>query len=272
VQTSRLTPPQSNSRIDDFTSKSRDTIILGLVYLLTIGVAEYIYHSFSPVYAVIIHFLLLLTIIIQGARTRDQYRRQFWLALGIVPIIRIVSIAMPVMLQFSQFIWYIIIAVPIFACVLYLIQFFNYSLSDVGLTWNYPIFQVLVGISGVGLAIIDYYILKPESLIFSLSIEIIVFPAIVLMIFTGFLDELVFRGVVQKASAAVISSGWILVAAIYSATQISYGSILHCLFSFLVALYFGWIVKRTGSIMGVSLCHGIINCGVYLILPHIFNQ
>jgi uncharacterized protein len=272
VQISKLTPPQPNSTVPDHASKSRDTILPGLVFLLTIGIAEYVYSRAFPVYAVIIHILLLFTLIVWGARTRDQSRRQFWLVLGIVPIIRIVSIAMPVMLQFSQFIWYIIIAIPIFVCVVYLIQFFNYSLSDVGLTWNYPVFQVLVGISGIGLAIIDYSILKPESLINSLSIQIIIFPAVVLMIFTAFLDELVFRGVVQKASAGVVSTGWVLIAGIYAATQISYGSILHCLFSFLVALYFGWIVKRTGSIAGVTLCHGLINCGVYLILPHIFNQ
>lgn len=41
-------------------------------------------------------------------------------------------------------------------------------------------------------------------------------------------------------------------------------------FVFVVALFFGWVVQRTGSILGVALAHGITNIVLYLIAPFIF--
>jgi uncharacterized protein len=257
---------QSRSEI---AMSSKNLLYLGLFYFLVFGAAEYFCSKDTHVLGIIIYLLALFGLIINGTLTGNKDQRVFWLALGIVPIVRIISIAMPVMLQFSQFMWYIIIAVPIFVCVVSMTGYFKYGLADVGLTWNYPLVQILVGISGAGLAIIDYLILKPEPLINSLTLEIIIFPAIVLIIFTGFIDELVFRGVIQRAAKDIVPSGWILVSAIYAVTQISYGSVFHCILSFLISLYFGWVVKKTGSIAGVSICHGLINCGVFLIFPHL---
>jgi membrane protease YdiL (CAAX protease family) len=38
-------------------------------------------------------------------------------------------------------------------------------------------------------------------------------------------------------------------------------------FVFLVALFFGWAVARTGSLLGVTLSHGIANVVLYVIVP-----
>lgn len=38
-------------------------------------------------------------------------------------------------------------------------------------------------------------------------------------------------------------------------------------FVFVVALFFGWVVKKTGSLFGVTLAHGITNIVLYLIIP-----
>jgi uncharacterized protein len=210
--------------------------------------------------------LLLIGLITHGALAGNESQREFSLSLGIVPLIRIISISLPIMLQISQFIWYIIISIPILSGIFFVARFLKYSPEDVGLNGHDLDVQILVGISGIGLAAIDYFILQPQPFISTSSIQTLIFPVFILLIFTGFMEELAFRGVMQRASRAFDPFGWILVAAIYAATQIGYGSILHCAFSFGTALFFGWIVKCTRSIIGVSLCHGVINIGLYIAL------
>jgi membrane protease YdiL (CAAX protease family) len=74
----------------------------------------------------------------------------------------------------------------------------------------------------------------------------------------------------QKASGVLGEYGWVYIAITYAALQIGQRSFLHCLLALAAGLAFGWTVKKTGSITGVSLAHGLINIGLYLVLPYIF--
>jgi len=38
---------------------------------------------------------------------------------------------------------------------------------------------------------------------------------------------------------------------------------------FAIALLYGWVVRRTGSIIGVSVSHGITNITLFLLIPFI---
>ena len=42
-------------------------------------------------------------------------------------------------------------------------------------------------------------------------------------------------------------------------------------FVFAVALFFGWMVKRTGSLFGVSVSHGITNFVLYVVIPSLLG-
>ena len=42
-------------------------------------------------------------------------------------------------------------------------------------------------------------------------------------------------------------------------------------FVFIVALFFGWVVKKTGSLLGVTLSHGITNIVLYLVASALVN-
>jgi membrane protease YdiL (CAAX protease family) len=44
-------------------------------------------------------------------------------------------------------------------------------------------------------------------------------------------------------------------------------SILDLLFVFSIGLFFGFVVLKTGSIMGVSISHGITNVVLFLVAP-----
>jgi membrane protease YdiL (CAAX protease family) len=118
---------------------------------------------------------------------------------------------------------------------------------------------------------VEYLILRPEPLILALRWQEVIVPALILLVATGFVEELAFRGVMQRSAQALGSWGWIYIAVVFSVLQIGHLSALHWLFVLAVALLFGWIVKRTGSILGVSLSHGLINVCLFLIFPFVIS-
>jgi membrane protease YdiL (CAAX protease family) len=245
-----------------------DLVLLCLTYLVAFAGAEFVTYYVSPFSGIILHFTILLGLIIHSTLAHDEKRRGLWLALGLVPLIRISGLVIPVP-EILEIYWYIIIAIPVFVGVLMIMRNLNYSLDDIGINDKQIPVQVIVAAFGIGLGIIDYFIIKPAALISELNVQLVILPALILLIATGFVEELVFRGVIQRAAHVLGSWGWVYVTLVYTILQIGGGSVTQVAFVFLVSLFFGWIVKKTGSIIGVSISHGLLNIGLYLVFPHL---
>ena len=41
-------------------------------------------------------------------------------------------------------------------------------------------------------------------------------------------------------------------------------------FTFVISLYFSWVVRKTGSLLGVALSHGIINIMLFIVAQFYF--
>ena len=88
---------------------------------------------------------------------------------------------------------------------------------------------------------------------------------------TGFVEEFIFRGVLQRTAMEVFGRwGIIYVSLLFAVMHIGFLSLIDVTFVFAVALFFGWVVKKTGSLFGVTLAHGITNIILYLIAPFLF--
>jgi len=242
--------------------------ILAAIFLVAFGVTEFIIYHISAAYGLALYFIILFAIIIYSTIDTDKYLRQLWMAIGLVPLIRIVSLVEPV-IQVSTIYWYIIIALPVLLCIYTIARNLHYSIDDIGLNTRLPLVQFIIAVTGIGLGAIDYFILKPQPLVEGPFAQLI-FPAAVLLVFNGLVEELAFRGVMQRAANVLGSLGWILIAAIYAILQVGFGSILHIIFILAVGIYFGFVVKKTNSIFGVSLAHGLMSIIVYLVMPKIF--
>jgi LysM repeat protein len=142
------------------------------------------------------------------------------------------------------------------------------SRRDLGLTPGFIPTQLLIGCTGFALGIGEYFILRPDPLIDSLSWRAVWVPALILLIGTGFTEEFVFRGVMQSASRDALGKVAILyVTVLFAVLHVGYKSAVDVAFVFGVGLFFAWVVMRTGSIMGATLSHGITNIALYLVVP-----
>jgi membrane protease YdiL (CAAX protease family) len=237
--------------------------------IVLFSVAELTISNFSSQLGVGIYFTALICLIIYSVKDSSEKLHSLWLALGLVPLIRILSLVMP-QPEISEIFWYLIIAIPVFAGVFMVMRNLHLDFESVGLNGRKSFFQIGIAITGIGLGLIDYFILRPESLNHELTFQQTIFPAIVLLVSTGLIEELAFRGVMQKAASGLKTWGWVYVALVNSVLQIGQGSFVQVIFIFLVALFFGWAVKKTGSIIGVIFAHGFLNIGLFLVFPHIF--
>jgi hypothetical protein len=62
-------------------------------------------------------------------------------------------------------------------------------------------------------------------------------------------------------------AGVIGVTAVYALLHIGWLSMLDVIFVFAIGLFFGFLTLKTGSIIGVSLSHGITNVLLFLAMP-----
>lgn len=254
------------SEIQDSTPRNQNWF-LTINYLAIIGIAEFILYFVSVPAGVALQFVILIALILHSALDRYKMRQDLWLALGLVPLIRIVSIAISPK-EVSSIIWYILIGVPVFIVSYSMTRYLKYSLNEIGLNSRYPIWQIFIGMTGISLGMIDYLILKPAPLVERDLVKLI-FSGLVLLICSGFIEELAFRGIIQRAASVLGSWGWVTVAPLYALMQIGHGSFMHIMFTLGVSLFFGFVVLRTRSIFGVSMAHGILNIMLFLVMPNI---
>jgi membrane protease YdiL (CAAX protease family) len=252
----------------DKTSGQATPAVLSLPYLMVVPLGEVATFYVDATTGILVSLAILLGLLAKSAISRDERWSGLWLALGLVPITRIASLAIhPAGL--SDIYRYVLVSIPILAGAIAVLKTLGYGWREAGIRTSEPVVQGLMILVGSGLGLLDFFILRPGGLNSSLSFQSTLVPAIVMMVSTGFVEELVFRGVIQRAAGAISSRGWVYVAVVYAALQIGRGSLLHVGMALAMSLYFGWIVRRTGSIVGVSLAHGMFNVALYLIAPHI---
>ncbi len=247
-------------------------IISALAYLVGITAAETVTVYVSPAWGVAIHVAVFLAIITHSALSAQAtVRQRFLLSLALAPLVRIVSLAIPLG-QLPQVWWYPIIYAPLLAAALITMRITGISRRTVGLTPGRIWVQLGIAASGLVFGVLEYLILRPNPMISHLSWQTVLFPAFVLVVTTGFVEELTFRGVMQQA--AWPRFGWWgigYVSIVFAVLHMGFFSWLDVAFVFAIAMTFGWIVKRTGSLMGVTLAHGITNAILYLIAPFLLG-
>jgi len=250
------------------------TIRFALLYLGAIAAAEIVTVLGNPIGGVALHIFLLLLLVLHSSLAGQDPSHKLYLALSLAPLIRILSLSMP-LADIPRIYWYVIIAVPLMVGAFLVVRRLGFSLREVGFTRRgipLQLVELLAGASaGFLFGLAGYYVLRiPEPLVSSLDVNQMLLLAIILVI-AGFAEEVTFRGVMQRcAMEALGRRGWIYVAFLFAILQIGYLSAFHLLFAVAIGLFLGWLVLRTGSIVGVILAHGIINITFYLIAPFWF--
>jgi len=242
-----------------------------IIYLLAITAAEAVTVLVQPVWGIVCHAIVLVAVVVHSALASDYRNRHLVLSLALVPLVRIISLGMP-LVNIPQIWWYPIIYTPLLAAAIVVVRILGHRAREVGLSFSsFPV-QLVVGLSGLLFGVIEYLILAPEPMITELTWREVWLPALIFLFCTGFVEEFIFRGVLQRTATEAFGNwrGIIYVSLLFAVLHMGFLSLIDVVFVFVVALFFGWVVKKTGSLSGVTLAHGITNILLYLVVPFFF--
>ncbi len=247
------------------------TTIVVSAYIVAIGVSEIILAINGVIPGILFHAILVLALLSHYViREQAPYRRALP-ALALVPLMRILSLTMPIR-EVPQIYWYAMVGVPLLLAVTLTARLLDLSRNSLGLrlpSWR-P--QMAITSSGLPLSLAAFILLRPEPLIAGLDWRDVAIGSLILMIFTGFTEEIIFRGILQQVANEILGPAGVLCSSILFATMyIGSLSLSYMLFIGLVGLFFGWCVNRTGSIWGVVLAHSILNIGMILVWPFLWR-
>jgi membrane protease YdiL (CAAX protease family) len=236
-----------------------------------LAVAEVITTFGDPRYGVGLHIGLLTTFLLLSAASRQARRRAFFLALAVAPLIRIVSTGMP-LLTFPEICWYLLTSIPLFMAAFLIARALHLQPGMIGLRlpgWRHAPLELVTWMSGVGLGYVEWRILGSAPLVDGQNVIGLVGASAILLVCTGLVEEVLFRGLIQAMAGRLFGSmgGIVFSAAIFAVLHIGHRSVLDDLFVLCVGLYFSVVVQQTKSLLGVTLAHGTINIVLFVAMP-----
>jgi membrane protease YdiL (CAAX protease family) len=240
---------------------------LGL-YLLGITSAELVTTYRSHLLGQAYHGVLLTLILLFAIFNSDSKSQKLLMALGLAPLIRLISLSIP-QLNINFMGGYVLTGIVLLIAAVVVYRLAGYKPSQIGLALGqYLPLQLVIGVAGLGLGFIEYLILRPDPLVSSFRLQSIFLPALILFIFPAFIEELIFRGLMQHPSAGTYKkAGLLYISLLFAVLHIGYKSWLDLIFVFIIGLVFSLVVEKTRSLIGVTLAHGLAVISLFLVFP-----
>ena len=256
----------------------RNLYLICAAYLILVTCAELLTIDY-PKIGIASHAIILFVLLFHSGMESDKDKNlsRFLMVLALAPLIRILSLSLP-LLRFSWISWFMLVSIPLFIAIFTGMWLQGLRPRDIGLfmpTLNPRHMSIEAGVIllAVPLGIMEYLILKPNPMPGS-GIANFITSALIFIICTGFLEELVFRGLLQYNAVRLMSKWWgiILVSTFFGVLHVGNISPWHldCVLAFSVGFMFSVVREKTGSIYGISVSHGVINIMLFLVMPVYF--
>jgi membrane protease YdiL (CAAX protease family) len=133
----------------------------------------------------------------------------------------------------------------------------------------HPWRQTVVAACGIPLGLAGFALLEPAPLSGSRSAGALLAAGVVVFLVAGVLEEVVFRGLLQRALALAVGDvpGTIAAAALFAAVYLGTRSAAAVAFFGAFGAVAAWWIRRTGDLAGVAAAHGLLAAGLVVVWP-----
>jgi hypothetical protein len=251
-----------------FLTLAASTPVVTVFYMVYLIVAEILTTFANPVIGLAFHAAMVFMVLFHATWLGERQPARLLLCIMLMPLIRLMSVSVP-LANFPPVTWYLVVSIPLFLAAFTVMRLLGLKWGQVGFNLRAFPFQIMVAVTGILLGVVEYMILRPLPILYNPTLWQIVEPAIYLLIGTGLMEELVFRGVLQQVAEEHFGTNPSILfsAAVFAIMHIGWQSALDLLMVFIAGVYWGWIFARTRSIFGITISHGITNIMLFLILP-----
>jgi uncharacterized protein len=261
--------------------QGRSLRVAVVAYLVAVVTSEAVIAFVDPAYGVACEALLLLLLMAYTVLEPRSPRHieangslraiDVFPALALVPLLRILSVAMPFP-DLPRIWWYAASGAPLLLALALTLRFYGreYSLETLKFGWSYV--QGGIALTGIPLSLLGYAILRPDRIEPHFRPLSFVLGCLILLVFTGLTEELLFRGVVQRLMVELFGAQGILLGTLlFTSMYLGVSSALFTVFVAAVGFWFAWCVRRTVSLLGVTLAHGFVSIGLILVWPYVLG-
>jgi membrane protease YdiL (CAAX protease family) len=247
-------------RLSESLAGTRTTLAIAGGYAAAIVAAEAVAAFVAPVPAATIDAVVLTALL--GHYVASG--RKVFAALALVPLLRLTSIAVALEHPLS---FYLMSGVPVLLAAVLAADALDLPgvlrLDEIRLRSQWH-----VALAALALGALATPLLGLEPVTAHRSLPALLGAAVIVFAFAGVLEEVVFRGILQGASAPLLGA-WAVPAAnvLFAATYLGCGSAAFGAFMTGFGLACGWWVHRTGSLAGAAVGHGLLAAGLLVVWP-----
>ncbi len=248
-------------RVEEISKYNLDLILPVLLIIL----AELLIFLGHMQAALAVHSINLILLILSSAYIENR----IFPALMLMPLFRLLNIAMPVFFQLTLYSYPLVYA-PMFLPIYLLLKERMFSRSEVGITakdfWFFLPLAVAVGFSlGWG----EYQVLRPGVLVPDFSLRSVLILSLTMIFFVGFVEEFVFRSVLQTVMEERMGSivGLVIASVLFGFMHSGYHLPLELLYVSFAGVVFGLLFWITKSLPVIALAHGVTNVSLFLVTP-----
>ncbi len=245
-----------------------------LAYLGVYTLAEVLAAVLDTRLGLLTHAGLLLAVFFHGANMPAGPERTFFWTLWLAPLTRIYGLAQPYA-GAPPLTWWALTAVPMVVAGVVAMRLAGLRARDAGLVPSLreapvAVFMVPVGLAlGLGM----YLLLDPRTLGQEPPFGSVILLAVVAVVNPGVVDEIVFRGVLQRGAAGLFGPGLgvlygsLLYAMVLPAGLVERGGLTAVVLTLVVGLLLSAVTVRTGSVLSASVAHASLALGLVVLGP-----
>lgn len=182
---------------------------------------------------------------------------------------RIITLAMPMFFT-DSLLWYPLVYGVMLVSIYYIIRNQQISSKEIGLNYErLDIYTPAALLIGAGIGMLEYQILHPVPLISNLRLPNLFLIAIVMFVFVGAIEELIFRSILLTRFEKVFSqrSGILMSGVLFGIMHSGYGLMNEVIFASFFGILLGYIFQKTGSFPFIFVIRGTANLLLFGILP-----
>lgn len=239
--------------------------------ILAIAFAEMLIYYGMVKEALWIHIAILMGLFFCIKLFKNKEIRKTYQALMLLPLLRLVSLSMPVFFDitlYSVFFIYVTLAILVTIAAAYQ----KLTCEEVGVTlrriWLYLPLSALISF---GLAVVEYQINRTNYLIPNLSLLNLIKLTVVMVFFVGLVEEVIFRSIIQTRLNKIfgIWGGILLSSILFGFMHSGYGSLHEVLYVSFAGVIIGYLFYKTQSLPLITLVHGLVNVFLFGFIPHL---
>jgi membrane protease YdiL (CAAX protease family) len=259
---------QSPVHFSVFNYSFRDWQIVAIP-IAAIVMAELFLYMGEPQTGITLHVIILMGITLSSIWVRESHVSFSLQALMLLPILRLLNISMPVFSETTLYL-YIFIYTPLLIPIYFITRHQKITLKQEGFTLDKLYFYIpLALVIGYLIGVAEWYTISAGNLIPDLSLKSILQLSFIMIFFVGFVEELIFRSLLQTRLQASfgMEKGLVLASLLFGMMHSGYGTPYELLLTASAGLILGYMFQKTGSLALVSVTHGSVNVFLFGFMP-----